>query len=77
MRSEDVLILEIEAFIAMHALAETSFCKMAVGDPTTLRRLRSGRSVTLETADRLRSFMSTYVPKDAKPRPKPETGVAA
>ena len=55
--SADSLLLEIESFCRRHGMAESTFGRQAVNDGKLCVRLRSGKGVTLETADKIRSFM--------------------
>lgn len=68
---------EIDAFLLRHGMAATTLGKLAVNDGHAVHDLRRGKTCTLDTADRLRAFMSSYVPKDGKPRPKPSHTEAA
>jgi hypothetical protein len=55
--SANQLLGEIEAFCRRHALAESTFGRQSVNDGKLCSRLRSGRNVTLETAEKIRDFM--------------------
>jgi plasmid maintenance system antidote protein VapI len=60
MRSEDVILHEIQTFIERLGMSETRFGRLSVGDPTVIKRLRNRKSITLETADRIRDFMRQH-----------------
>lgn len=47
------LIARIEAHCRQRGIAETTFGRLAVNDGKLLRRLRDGRSITLDTVDRI------------------------
>lgn len=40
----------------------TTFGRSAIGDPNLVTNLRSGRSLTLKTANAIVSFMADYIP---------------
>lgn len=61
-RSTDELLSEIESFIAANGMSATAFGELSMGDRHLLRRLRSGGSVTLDTADAIHLFMRAYQP---------------
>ena len=52
------LLTEIEGFLAESGLSPTKFGLAAVNDGHLLKNLRSGASVTLKTADKVRAYMS-------------------
>lgn len=65
------LIAEIDAFLARHAMAPTTFGRLACGDGAALGRLRKGLGITLRRAEQMRQFMSDYEHSSSgKPRPK-------
>jgi len=53
MITNDDFLAEIEAFLARSGMAPTRFGADAVGDPNFVRNLRSGRSPSLKTVDRV------------------------
>jgi phosphopantothenoylcysteine decarboxylase/phosphopantothenate--cysteine ligase len=59
------LLAEIEAFLAATGVTATKFGIAAVNDGHLVANLRKGSSVTLKTADRVRSYMIAH------PRPSP------
>ena len=54
----DFLLHEIEAFCRHSGIAESTFGRQAVNDGKLCVRLRDGKDVTLETANRIRAFIS-------------------
>src|SRR5690606_1404772 len=54
----DSLLGEIESHCRRSGMAESTFGRLAVNDGKLCSRLRSGKDVTLETAERIRSFIS-------------------
>jgi len=56
------LLCEIENFLARAGMAETTFGQKSVRDTKLIQRLRSGGSVTLRTAEKVRRFMTDYQP---------------
>lgn len=71
MNSTAKLLAEIEAFLAKTGMSETEFNTTAAPDHHFIRRLRSGKSCTLTTADAVRLFMATY---KARARTRRRTG---
>lgn len=65
MSEREKLLHDIEAFIAKHDMPETVFGVSAMNDTALLTKLRRGRSVRIDTAEKLRRFMREY-----KARPK-------
>lgn len=62
MRTTDDLLHEIEAYIEARRqtgqrLSDTTFGRLAVNDGKFMARLRGGGTVTLPTAERIRSFI--------------------
>ncbi len=51
-------INEIEAYCQSHAIAESTFGRLAVNDGKFVSRLRSGKGVTIKTIERVRNYMS-------------------
>jgi len=68
-RSTDKLLADIERFIVENDMSATAFGEAVMNHRHLVRRLRSGCSVTLDTADRIRAFMS-----EGKPRRVPSKG---
>ena len=52
------LLTEIEAFLAEFGVSPTKFGLAAVNDGHLIKNLRSGASVTLKTADKVRAYMA-------------------
>lgn len=51
------LLEEIEAFIGATGMGEAYFGQVAVGNSKLLPRLREGRSIQVETAEKVRAFI--------------------
>jgi hypothetical protein len=62
--SQHSLLGEIERFLKTSKLSATAFGEQVMNDRHLVRRLREGGSVTLKTADKIRSFIAD------PPRPK-------
>lgn len=60
--SRDDLLAEIRAFLARKdvSMCDSTFGRRAVNDGKLLDRLDAGGSVTLETAEKIRAFISRY-----------------
>lgn len=58
MSETSALLQEIEAFIARADMAASTFGRKSVNDGKLVGRLRSGSTVTLEKAARIRRFIS-------------------
>ena len=54
------LLDEVEAFCRLAGIAETTFGREAVNDGKLCARLRAGKSLTLETADRIRDYIASH-----------------
>ena len=52
------LLTEIEGFLAEFGVSPTKFGLAAVNDGHLVKNLRSGASVTLKTADKVRAYMA-------------------
>ena len=52
------LLTDIEAFLAESGVSATKFGLAAVNDGHLIKNLRSGASVTLKTADKVRAYMA-------------------
>ena len=52
------LLIDIEAFLAEFGVSPTKFGLAAVNDGHLIKNLRSGASVTLKTADKVRAYMA-------------------
>jgi hypothetical protein len=57
------LLGEIETFCRQTGIAESTFGRQAVNDGKLCLRLRNGKDVTLDTAARIRSFISEHRPE--------------
>lgn len=65
MDSTDQLLGDIEAFLARHRMAPSTFGARAVNDGKLIERLRAGGTVSLKKADEIRKFIATH------PEPEP------
>lgn len=63
----ELLLAEIEAYLARTGETATKFGLAAVRDGHLVSRLRKGESVTLKTADKVRAYMSQAAASDAAP----------
>lgn len=54
------LLSDIDAFIQIHGITERKFGEEALNDKNLVADIRSGRSPSLNTAERIRQFMMTY-----------------
>lgn len=54
------LLAEIEAFLAEHEMAPTTFGLHAASDAKLVANLRNGADVRTRTADRIRAWMHNY-----------------
>lgn len=59
----EALLAEIESYCAASGIAETTFGQKSVKNWRLVESLRSGKGVTLRTADRVRAFIAAQ--KDA------------
>jgi hypothetical protein len=59
------LLGEIERFCRQSQIAESTFGRQAVNDGKLCARLREGKDVTLDTAERIRSFIESHQPVGA------------
>jgi SAM-dependent methyltransferase len=55
----ETLLAEIGTYCQRHRMAESTFGRLAVNDGKLVARLRDGKSVTLNTLERLRDFMKS------------------
>lgn len=68
------LLDEIEDFLMRHRMPPTTLGELFCRDPQFVRQIRAGRSIRLDTADRLRAWMAAYRPHG--PRRKREKEAA-
>lgn len=62
------LIDEIETFLRRTGMPHTVFGSEAVGDKKVVLRLRKGRDVHSQTADRIRAYIERHRPKNPRMR---------
>lgn len=60
MTLEEQFRSRVDAFLEGTRLSPTRFGRMALGDPSLMRRIECGRSLTLRTADRILAFIGDY-----------------
>lgn len=58
MNTHQALLNDIEAFLAVSGMAPATFGHETVNDGKFVSRLRNGGSCTLQTADRIRKYIS-------------------
>ena len=58
MTMHDQLLKDIEAYLRKSRMGAHSFGERACGDKHVVRRLRSGFTITLKKADRIKAFMA-------------------
>ena len=56
----DVFVASVEAFLECTGMHPGAFGRQAVGDPGFVRRLRAGRTTTLEMVDRVVAFTESW-----------------
>lgn len=57
----ELLLAEIEAFLATRKIAETTFGRMAVNDGKFVGRLRAGKNLNVQTVTRVREFIQSHL----------------
>lgn len=62
MTAREQFLSEIEAFLAHTGMTVSEFGERAMNDRKFVGRLRAGGNVRLDTADRVRRFMTEYRP---------------
>lgn len=62
MTAREQFLAEIEAFIAHTGMTVSEFGERAMNDRKFVGRIRAGGNVRLDTADRVRRFMTEYRP---------------
>lgn len=67
------LVERYETFCRRHDIAETRFGREATGEPQLIQSIRSGRSPSLKTLQRVASYMAEH---DAKVMPQPPAASA-
>lgn len=76
MSSREKLLTEIEGFLTRNAMSASRFGVSILNDTKFVSRLRDGKDVRLETADRVRKFMRDFE-GNAPRRQAPSRSVAA
>ena len=62
----NALLGEIESYCRSSGIAESTFGKLVVNDGKLCTRLREGKNVTLDTADRIKSYIHEHQPAQGK-----------
>ncbi len=57
--SEHNLLLEVDRFLSKTGMGESYFGKVSSGNSELVKRLRDGRRVWPETAEKVRAFMAS------------------
>ena len=79
-KSETSLLNEIDEFLSVSNLSATAFGEKVMNDRHLVRRLKNGGSVTLKTADKIRTFIADWKPRGkgrARPKASVQRSVAA
>lgn len=63
--TDDMLLAEVDTFLANTKMAPTRFGIEVLGDGGLVKGLRSGRSLSLRNAEKVVRFMASYQPEDA------------
>ena len=56
--SDADILRKVDEFGAEHSMAPSTFGRLALGDGSLVSNIKSGRSLTLESAQRLVAFMA-------------------
>jgi hypothetical protein len=67
------LISDIRDFLSETGMGPSYFGKVACGNSEVVSRLENGRTITLETAEKIRAYMIS----ERRSRPAPKSGEAA
>ena len=67
MNANDKIRAEIKDFLKRTGIGPTRFGVLAVDDKTLMSRLKTGKGVSFETAERIRAFIRGYKPP-ARPK---------
>ena len=59
----ELLLKQVETYCKSAGLAESTFGRQAVNDGKLCARLRAGKNVTLETAQKIRAYISRQAPQ--------------
>lgn len=66
---KDILLEDVEAYLARHGMSATAFGVAVTSDRHLVHRLRRGVPVSIDTADRIRQYMHAHpVPVQAPRR---------
>ncbi len=70
----ELLLSEVEAYCRNAGVAESTFGRQAVNDGKLCTRLRAGKSVTVETAQRIHDYINLQLPQTGIIPDQLETG---
>jgi hypothetical protein len=59
-RTQDVVLAEIEAFLSRTGMGYSRFGRDSVNNPAIVWRMRKGLGITARTIDLLRAFMAKH-----------------
>lgn len=65
------LLSEIREYLAATGIAATTFGKVAGGNAYIVEKLETGRTITVETADRVRAYIKANPPSKQAIVPRP------
>ena len=68
---EEQFNTRLNAFLGSTGLRPTTLGMQALGDPSLLRQIEGGRSMSLRTADRILAFIDDYDRGSGGPRAPP------
>ena len=60
MSEREKLLADIERFLDRTGMGPTQFSEESCGQRALMTRLKKGEDITLDTADRIRTYMRTY-----------------
>ena len=63
MNQKQKLLAQIEVFIELHDMPATTFGLLAVNNGHLVHNLRSGKTIRLDTVDKVLDFMESYSPE--------------
>jgi hypothetical protein len=62
----DDILSEIQAFCETHGLTESQFGRLSNNDTWLIKDVREGRELRRRTIAKIRTFMATYRPAEAR-----------
>lgn len=76
MSERDKLLQEIDKFVARTGVPESRLGMEAVGNPSFVTRLRRGKRIWLDTADKVRVYMRDWKPPRKNPKSAADSAAA-